>query len=336
MDLIEIKGLDLEIDPNIQEVCEISNSSSGSTRSILYVLVLVNILILIALLNTHKWNWTGYRVRKLQTELEDLRKMKIKDTTSEEYIRHDVEIRVKENFLFSIARSDIENYHTVRVPILGNAFDINNLGIVTGITFLILFIICRFTLAREINNLRIALNAISDRYIDNSDRNKFKDALGDKEFLKRVKGNDDVILSSINYTRRQHHYNYLTMNEIFNFPPLETSRNKVVHKIIGRVVMKMFYLPVIVCCLVITNDIATFRFASRLSQTYGLVSLFISAISIIVVYLLAKRCTKQKDYIFGLYSQFKNDSYNWNSSMLDQNAVVKEFGHRGLQIRKGR
>ncbi len=44
---IEIHGLDLKIDQNVHKICEVYNSSSGTTRSTLYVLLLVNILSII-------------------------------------------------------------------------------------------------------------------------------------------------------------------------------------------------------------------------------------------------------------------------------------------------
>ena len=39
-----IKGIDLKIDSSVQEICEVYNKSAGSTRSALYILLIINIL----------------------------------------------------------------------------------------------------------------------------------------------------------------------------------------------------------------------------------------------------------------------------------------------------
>lgn len=336
MQPILIKGLNLHLDPAIQEICETSNNTSGGTRRVLYIAVIVNVLILIAVLNTHKWNWTKSRMELIAGDIANLKLEKERFYT--DTIRCNKladSIRLKENILLAIKRSDIENYDTVKVPILGNAFDINNLGIVAGLTLCILLTIIRFTLIREINNLRIALLAITDRYTDDSDADKFSKTITEKKG-KPTAAKQEVTtskLADINFIRRQHHYNFLTMNEVFNLPRAEVSENKVIHEFLGRAVMRMFYLPLIIYSIVVINDLSTFDLANLLSYKYALVSMMISVLCLVVVFFLARKCTRQKDYLFALYSAFQRNNYKWNPEMRNAEVTTHLFGHLAERIR---
>src|SRR3569833_3396119 len=81
--LIDIKGIDLKIDPSVQKICEAYNSSSGSTRSVLYILMLINVLSFVAVLNTHWGNWLSSRINSKQDNKTKNKKTQKKKKTTQ-------------------------------------------------------------------------------------------------------------------------------------------------------------------------------------------------------------------------------------------------------------
>jgi hypothetical protein len=298
----DIKGLNLDIDPAIQKICEVSNDTSSSTRGVLYILVIVCILSLISFVNTRPANWSAIRLEKVQDSMLKVKAGKCTDCIDSSCtLEH---LRQKENALI---RNGIENYQTVRVPILGNTFDINDLNIIAGITFLILLFILRFTIMREINNLKIALQAITERYANGSNKSTFQDYI-DSEMKKTDVSGDDI-LSEINFIRRKHHYNFLSMNEIFTLPPLEVDDKNERNTFFGWVVNKIYWLPAIVYLLILLNDLFTIKIGLKLHLLNTIVGLLISIVCIVFIASLCRKCSRQKRVINSLYNDFKVNNY---------------------------
>lgn len=302
----KLKGVDLKTDLAIQEICKNSNATSSSSRSVLYVIMLTSIISLIAILNSYMWNWgtekknffltvqTAYD-RKYNAEKSDTTKQKI------DRIREDIDRQLN-----SYTRHLSENNESVRIPILGSSFDVNDLGIITGISLFILLIILRFTLSREINNLIIAFNSITDRYPLDANRGDFED------YLNTIKSDEkDEVLANINYTRRLHHYNYLSMNEIFSLPPLETSENEFRGSIIGRLLSKMYWFPCIVYFLIVLNDTTTIGYGLNMSYYHTIISYSFNILSLIAIAILCHKCTKSKAMIDKIYTDFKENNYQY-------------------------
>jgi len=58
-----------------------------------------------------------------------------------------------------MARSYVESTYTVEVPFFGITFDVNDLGLIGGISFIVILSLYRFCLTREVDNLRTSFNA---------------------------------------------------------------------------------------------------------------------------------------------------------------------------------
>lgn len=314
---IDIKGIDLKIDIAIQKTCEVSNATSGSTRSVLYILLITNILSLIAVVNTRPGNWLEHRIGFVQAKMHELQNTACSHQTTAAAHTGPCpycldSIRAVMN---ALQRNKVENIQTVRIPVLGNTFDVNDLGIISGFTFLVLMIILRLTIAREINNLKLALLAITERYPASANPEDFE------AYIKKQKqksGNESVkeeaILRSINYTRRKHHYNYLSMNEIYTMPPLDVEKKSVSGKISGWVVVNMYWLPFIVMAVITYNDIITFTRGSQLDQDNAWFGVCSEVILAILIALFSYLCTRQKITISRLYRNFKTSNYHYTYS----------------------
>jgi hypothetical protein len=293
----DIKGLDLKIDGSIQKICEVSNDTSSSTRSILYILVLVNILSLIAIINTRPRNWSVTRLNDVGDSIRMPRADSIRTNS----------FKLKEA---SLIRNKVENSQTVRIPILGNTFDVNDLNSVAGVTFLILLFILRFTIMREINNLKIALQSISERYPDTANKDDFQVYLkGRSKQGQGIKKKD--ILTQINFTRRKHHYNFLSMNEIFTLPPLEIDEGKKINRVFVWAANHIYWLPSVIYFFILLNDISTVKIGLDISRLNTFIGLFVGLFCTILIAFLCHRCATQKIILNNLYQHFSMNRYKY-------------------------
>ena len=301
---LHLQGVDLKIDPNVQRICEAYNATSGSTRSVLYFLLLINVLSLIAVVNSHRSNWTQQRIESIDAIVKKgiVSTAMIEDSTertiAEDNLRT-AQLRRDQNI-----RSKIDNYQNVHIPILGNAFDINNLSFISGITFILLLTILRFTLTREKNNLRLSLEAISDRYPDSYTVREFDDT----PTFQRVNRNTLTLL--INHTRRKYHYNFLSMNEVFNIPPLEVSDNYLQKTLLARIVSKnLFYFPYFIYFIILVNDLTTIKEGFETSPIHTSITLAFAILFASIISYLCHQCNIQKVFVHNLFTDFYNNGY---------------------------
>ena len=304
---LAIQGLNLKIDPAIQEICSVSNITSKNTRSVLYVLVIISIVALASVINTYPYNWSQERLTIYRNKLDVLRvrlhEQQINNNADSIQIYSDL-IDLQKRIIEAKIRSTIENYQTVKIPIIGNVFDVNYLSLIAGISFIILLVVIRFLFIREVNNLIICLNSITERYSDNANEEDFLD------YLESKKNDDRVhVLYSINYTRRKYHYNFLSMNEVFNPPPLKISGTEIINSANGKCfVNRLFWFPFIVFLFIILNDLSTLQVGI---DWYTKVSSFTSLLLGLIIFLLCLSCVKCKRILFKSYRDFKSNDYKY-------------------------
>jgi len=379
----KIKGIDLKIDDSVQHLCEAYNASSGSTRSVIYVLFLINIILLIAVLNTHPWNWTDTRIKnsvdsvhnaedslgalverykqsrfKLRNDFkknialaldkyvkgksDNVAKIEIDSIInfSEKYrqlsqkndneyfqnrLRDSDRIFAEMDKSSGLVKNEIDNSHHISIPLTGNSFDINDLAQVSGISFVILLIVLKFTLAREKDNLQIAFNAISERY----DADMFDPEY--KEYIDKLPGkiiNMPNFKKLINFKRRRYHYNSLSMNEIFNLPKLDISADVLQKRMSGKIVKNhIFTFPFIVYLAILINDILTGYKGFEVSFIHTIISYILSFIWLSAIAFLSNSCNNQKKDINKLFDNFYHTNYTCNRSdfmkFVDKNRTEK-------------
>lgn len=366
-----IKGVDLQIDQHTQVLCETYNRSSGTTRSVLYVLLLVNVITLIAVFNSNwRFNWTNDRLkiyddsinfkqRKLYSEnyffkkaakIDSLKKDSLKfykgkaldsaKSKAAEYSKRDSEQYFKVNGIKqqidfakrqrdALEKSAIDNYYMIKVNFIGIAFDINDLGSISGIALILLLIVLRFTITREKNNVKIAFNSITERYPQGADKkyfNEYFDSIfkspsasgkaGEKET--DVPDEWESKLADINYVRRRYHYNFLSMNEVFNLPKLSVSRNITQTKPMGKIINEyLFYFPLVIYSYALLNDMTTLTLADNLSDHHTIVIESASCICFIFVANLCKACVDQKTAVMNLFKNFYDKNYVYDHGTYD-------------------
>jgi hypothetical protein len=313
----DITGLDLHIDNSIQKICEVANSTSGNIRSVWYIIVIVATLSFAEFWNTQPKNWSTGRIKDLEDSIYQLKNKlltenhtnslaSISDTSR---IKHQIELY--EDYLSLFRGSAIQNIQTVRIPILSNAFDVNDLGIFAGFSFIVLLLILDFTLMRKVSNLKIALKSISKRYPENSDEKFFED------FLLKQKDKTKA-LDAINFIRRKYHFDFLSMNENF-IVPSGLKRNSAWMEFLRK---QVFLIPFFMSLILLINDLILVASKSSTSGLEGWHSFkmnYIFLVCICVVYIffifrLGKKCKKESELIETLYINFQKDNYKYSSA----------------------
>ncbi|MDQ3022236.1 MAG: hypothetical protein M3R36_16935 [Bacteroidota bacterium] len=300
----DITGIDLQIDKSIDKLCEVSNSTSGNIRSVWSIIVIVSTLSFAEFWNTQPFNYPAERLQYIRETIKDLEiSLDKKDTTDKSELTRSLEYN--KDLLELLHSNYISNFQIVKIPILGNTFDIIDLGIFAGFSFIVLLLILKYMLMRKVRNLKIAFIAVTKRYTDNADENFFKDYLDKNNHRTKI-------LKAINYTRRKYHYNVLYMNEIYNNPGEVTDVKSTVEKIIVFLSNHIVYIPFVMSILLFLNHIANL-FINRWSfyKENDIFLIIINIVYLILIYMLSKKCADQSNKLEELYDIFQKKNYRF-------------------------
>ena len=344
----KLRGFNLKIDVDVQNLCDLSNNSSSHTRAVLYTLMIISIISIIAVMNTFPYaNWTKERIANTKQIFKNniLASPKYKKIANfSDSLNNEVDRRAIEIELDKQIENKVDKIGLVSLPIIGNEFDVNNLSLLTGIAFIIVLLITRYTASREKKNLRIALHAITERYPEANyylnDTAKMIDIVPEillnQNSLNEIKL-DDSAVNLFNLTRRRYHYNYLSMNEVFNTPKdthtemdiqLEEEKQESGFKQspIAKFVMRyLLYFPFWIYVLIVFNDIISSGLAGGLSVKHTIFQYLISYICLVIIAALCKECNKQKIISQAYYDNFKKNhcKFDYNGNKIPKEGKEK-------------
>jgi branched-subunit amino acid transport protein len=142
--------------------------------------------------------------------------------------------------IFSTALMDsyVNNTFTIKVPFFGITFDVNDLGLIGGIALIVLLIMFRFSLIRELDNLEIS----------------FKEAIRADQ------------LPTL--------YKLLAMRQVLTIPPTEGKEKVAIAMSIPKV---LSFLPWAVLTAILGHDIATYEVGSAISLYHTIVIYIVGA-----------------------------------------------------------
>lgn len=297
MEDLELKGIDLKIDSSVQELCQACNSSANDARSILYFLSVVVILFFIIFLNSTINNWYEIRLAYTHNELLEA-KEELKNNA-----RPQDTFAIKERLeLYKVMHDKyLERYlnsHQINLPIIGISIDILDVGLIAGVSFIILLSFLRFALGRTVENLQITFYSITNRYTDSSDKMEFQLILEDSR-----KKEAENLLGKYNYSRRLFHYNFLVMNEIFNLPLSDAHKNY----LRTRLLAKILWLPFIIFSLHVVTDLIYLSDLLQLAQIRTILMFILCVIIFVVLGIQSKACSRKLAIIPSLYRDFFMD-----------------------------
>ncbi len=202
-----------------------TTESSVRSRRILVLLLVASILIFITFWNSRDSSWILTHVKWAEEIETSFRKLQSGGQPSSDM---DVRIQARASDYHIESVEDAQHFHQhlldlmaehvlyVRVPVLGVAFDINDLGVLSGITLTVLLLWSRFALWHEQRNLQLCM------------------AESKAEDRKAV-------------------YRYLAMRQLLTIPPKLADPNSA--RIWGWLVLILFCLPGLVYGFVVGYDL---------------------------------------------------------------------------------
>lgn len=234
---------------------EATIESAGRFRRVLIVLIISSVLAFGAFWNAVQWSWLNSRINLVRTAEAVLAVDEIKEefgtlpasTEKAQFLL--IEKSKHEKFLFGRAvdnarrwlnlagfttSESLERYaerlelsrqqHALLIPVpgLGRVFDINDLGLLGGFTFVVVLMWFRFSLWREYFNLYAT----------------FEEARTPKDL--------------------EYCYKYLAMNQVLTVPPILFPTAQLKERPWGKVVRYLYVLPVAVQLAICSYDCYTF------------------------------------------------------------------------------
>lgn len=312
------KGINLNIDSEVSRICEVSNKSSSSTRNVLYLIVIACLVQIAIFLNTFQYSWSNLkyenRLQQLETGISNISEKILRSDLNNQYaIFLQNELNALKQEKISLERYMIENVGLFRIPIINLQLHVNDTAIISGFLIITLLIILTYTLDREEINLCIALKSIQNRYSDNSDISQFSESLDEYP--------DDVIkrelIMEINKTRRKHHYNFLTMNEVFTRPSTSADEELANEENLSQIeknwaewfLRNKFTIIPFFYAITLLNDLLTYKKGYAYSVLKTNIHLFFSAIFFATILYYSIKANKKSFKILCRYNAFKSNNY---------------------------
>lgn len=123
-----------------------------------------------------------------------------------------------ENHLRQLVTLKVEQVTRIHIPFFGVSIDINDLGLFAGLTFVVILLWFRFSLLRELNNIKIAFGMAGSLHTD------FNETVADSNNLKqevehRRKEKDQKPQWERQYARLRYCYDILAMQQVLTEPP---------------------------------------------------------------------------------------------------------------------
>jgi hypothetical protein len=273
---------------DFEDYLEAAGDAAKRTRTVILVLVVASVLTFVGLLNSLSDTWMAKRVQTLSKAgialtkppdaldeddnkalgylqekigLAPSKYREGKETDEyKEYKKHYDELYI------GMVRAYVENTFTIRVPFFGIAFDINYLGLLGGLGFVIILVLFRFTITRELDNLKLSFEEAQAR------------------------------------TQLWQFYHLLAMRQVLTTPPMKQKKRSKFMQFIPKMIC---FLPLIVHAIVTANDFSTSRIiGEKISEalTKGILyedSFFL--VSIIILTIACYRRWKRIDVVWNEY-----------------------------------
>lgn len=312
------KGINLCIDAEMTRICEVSNKSSSSTRNVLYLIVIACLVQITIFLDTFQYSWTNLKhvkkIEQLEAGIANISEKILRSDLNNQFARFlQNELNSLKQEKISLERFLNENIGLFRIPIINLQLHVNDTAIISGFLIVTLMIILMYTLDREEINLCIALKSVQNRYSDNSDISQFS------KMLDECPNNETrrELITEINKTRRKHHYNFLTMNEVFTRPSTsadevianEESLSETENNLKTWFLKNKFLIVAFFYGLTLSNDLLTYRKGYAYSVLRTNIHIFVSIIFFLAIFYYSNKVNKKSAKILYRYNSFKFNNY---------------------------
>lgn len=298
MSISSVSGsLDTSFDAN--SYVEATTDAAKRTRTVTIVLVVASVLVAIGYYNSLQWSWARQRIRRAfdnSPEVTEAIKRSLDphgrlDLTTPGQDGKTMIDKYREAFQEATAKSYVENIRYVRAPFFGIAFDVNDLGIIGGMGLIIVLLLMRYSLSREIKNLNVS----------------FREA--------------------IHHNQLPSFYHALAMRQVFTMPHMKgEDRNR----ILATAPKFICILPAIIFTMGVAYDYYSVLFGRQYTFREVFAWSLIETFWLIIIWVLSLRCWERQSHINKIWDQHWNRMEGLKSSVirLDED-LVEEFGSDG-------
>lgn len=259
----------------LQPYLDAFTSASDRTRAIYIIIVAFSVMSLAAFLNSSDMGWHRSRLRKVKlayaylTYLEALNKSpgtqpipqpiplteKEKDEAKSYIELASLKTAEEAKMVLNNVEKQVADSNVIQIPLFGLSFHINDLGFVSGVSLVMLLLLLKHALTREVENLELAATKAQDLGI-------VKDAY-------EILSTGEVLHRPESLTRRK--------LDLFSRPLMDTS-------------VVLLYVPVVSYALVMANDFRTAPIGLYLSPAYATFILTFEVAALSLMIFLAYSC----------------------------------------------
>jgi hypothetical protein len=263
-----------KVNETVLEYVKAATSASDRARAVMIVLVTATVLVFTVIWNTGGWHtsggWFDERIRlrvaalkhfdpgfnpdgeSLSAEEKDLHQRAKKFLTLAHYNTASTvdKERLSED-VKHLNRIRTEEIRLVHVPFFGIVFDMNDLGIFAGVTFTVVLLWLRYSLAREYRNLKLALNEAEE-----------------KKQLKLA-------------------YELLVMQQVLTVPPMKDQPRRRIWAFVAKI---LYMIPLLIYAWQYKTDWDTSDVGNLLSPRNMTTLLWTNAVMLILILFLTIQC----------------------------------------------
>jgi hypothetical protein len=287
----EIHALSEEFE--MKEYIEATADSAKRTRTVTVILVVASVLVAIGWYNSLRTSWQLQRVRRAfdpDTDvatgfLDTAHRPKILVPGADGKSPAD---RYREDLQVAAVRAYIENVRFIHAPFFGIAFDVNDLGIIGGVGLVIVLLLMRYTLSREIKNLNVT----------------FREAVHHHE------------LSAF--------YHAMAMRQVFTVPEMKGEKRNAWLAISPRLIC---VLPAIVFAAGVGYDYysVVWLHVYKFAEVKG--TLITEALWFVIILYLSIRCWERQTHIDGVWRRYWSRLAGQRTSVIRlKDDLVERFG----------
>jgi len=145
---------------DIQDYLDASGDASRRTRSVHFIMVIASVLVLAGLVNSLQNSWMLARIQASNSPTAPYVLSKIgpppTNPTPNETVAYQNRYR---EFYSALVKTYVDTHYIVRVPVFGFTVDVNDLGMLGGIGFIVIMVVFRFCVSREVDNIVLSFKA---------------------------------------------------------------------------------------------------------------------------------------------------------------------------------
>jgi hypothetical protein len=240
---------------DLQDYLDATSDASKRTRTVLIVLVAASLLSLAGFLNSLESGWMLSRLHKIS----DTKSVYVADKLG--YPPSNADDKRYLEFYAAVSRAYVESAFTIRVPFFGFSFDVNDLGLLSGLGFMVILVLLRFSIRSEIVSLRLSFKAAA------------AEAKKDTAQFARF-------------------YDLLAMRQVLTMPHVEDQKGWAEHRpvVLQALSKGLCFVPTVIYTLVAFHDFSTLKIGGVLDPTRTIYLIGYTPIFLIIIFALSIWC----------------------------------------------